>query len=94
MLKTKGYHLDHNFGHGQQHLAFFLLTLNVLAFLFHTVLHLLDSPYQQIRRYLGTRASFFNDLRALTTYLVFESWQHLISFMLAEFVPIKPAKSS
>jgi hypothetical protein len=38
MLKTKGYHLEHNFGHGSQHLASFLLSLNLLAFLFHTVL--------------------------------------------------------
>ena len=38
VLKTKGYHLEHNFGHGQQYLSAFLLSLNLLAFLFHTVL--------------------------------------------------------
>ncbi|NET40283.1 MAG: ISNCY family transposase, partial [Cyanothece sp. SIO1E1] len=27
-LKTKGYHLEHNFGHGQHHLSAFLATLN------------------------------------------------------------------
>ena len=37
VLKTKGYHLEHNYGHGQEHLSAFLLTLNLLAFLFHTV---------------------------------------------------------
>jgi hypothetical protein len=42
-LKTKGYHLEHNFGHGQEHLAACLLTLNLLAFLFHTVLHLTNA---------------------------------------------------
>jgi hypothetical protein len=94
VLKTKGYHLEHNFGHGKQHLASFLLTLNLLAFLFHTVLHLVDHPYQQIRLHLGTRKRFFNDLRTLTTYFVFDSSQHLISFMLTEFDPIKPANSS
>lgn len=26
VLKTQGYHLEHNFGHGKQHLASFLLT--------------------------------------------------------------------
>ena len=45
VLKTKGYHLEHNFGHGQEHLASCLLTLNLLAFLFHTVLHLTDLAY-------------------------------------------------
>jgi hypothetical protein len=94
ILKTKGYHLEHNFGHGKQHLASFLLTLNLLAFLFHTVLHLVDLPYQQIRSLLGTRKRFFNDLRALTTYFVFDSWRHLISFMLDQFDPIRPVNSS
>jgi hypothetical protein len=45
VLKTKGYHLEHNFGHGQTHLAASLLSLNVLAFLFHTALHLTDHTY-------------------------------------------------
>jgi hypothetical protein len=94
VLKTKGYHLEHNFGHGDQHLASFLLTLNLLAFLFHTVLQLVDRPYQQIRRQLVTRKRFFNDLRTLTTYFVFDSWQHLFSFMLDEFEPIQAANSS
>lgn len=94
VLKTKGYHLEHNFGHGKQHLASFLLTLNLLAFLFHTVLHLVDLSYQQIRSLLGTRKRFFNDLRTLITYFIFDSWRHLISFMLNEFDPTCPANSS
>ena len=36
-LKTKGYHIEHNFGHGKQYLAQTLLSLNIVAFLFHTV---------------------------------------------------------
>jgi hypothetical protein len=82
VLKTKGYHLEHSFGHGQDHLASFLLTLNLLAFLFHTVLALVDQAYQRIRRQRGTRKGFFQDILALTKYLLFESWQHLLDFML------------
>jgi hypothetical protein len=37
-LKTKGYHLTHNFGHGKQHLSSLLVTFHLLAFLFHTEL--------------------------------------------------------
>ncbi|MEL6629355.1 MAG: ISNCY family transposase [Bacteroidota bacterium] len=84
VLKTKGYHLEHNFGHGQQHLSAYLLTLNLLAFLFHTVLQLTDKPYQQIRQQRGTRKGFFQDILALTKYLHFESWTALIEFMLDE----------
>lgn len=82
VLKTKGYNLEHNFGHGEKHLSSTLLSLNLLAFLFHTVLHLLDSSYQQIRRKRGTRRGFFQDILSLTKYFVFDSWQHLIDFML------------
>ena len=82
VLKTKGYHLEHNFGHGQQYLASFLLTLNLLAFLFHTVFELLDKQYQCIRKALGPRKTFFNDMRALLRYMVFENWQHLLTFMI------------
>jgi hypothetical protein len=82
ILKTKGYHLEHNFGHGQEHLAASLLTLNLLAFLFHTVLHLSDEAYQQIRKKRGTRKGFFQDIVSLTQYFLFESWQSLIDFML------------
>ena len=84
ILKTKGYHLEHNFGHGQQYLASFLLTLNLLAFLFHTVLELVDAKYLLLRQKLGARQTFFNDIKTLTRYLYFDSWQHLLDFMLTQ----------
>ena len=84
ILKTKGYHLEHNFGHGQQYLASFLLTLNLLAFLFHTILELLDDNYRLLRQELATRQTFFNDIRALTRYFYFNSWQHLLEFMIQQ----------
>lgn len=84
ILKTKGYHLEHNFGHGQKHLAKLLFCLNLLAYLFHTTLDLVHLTYQQVRSLLVTRQTFFNDLRALTRYLWFESWQTLLEFMLSE----------
>jgi hypothetical protein len=37
VLKNHGYNLEHNFGHGENHLCEFLLSLNLLSFLFHTV---------------------------------------------------------
>jgi hypothetical protein len=94
VLKTKGYHLEHNFGHGQTHLAASLLSLNLLAFLFHTVLHLTDSTYQQIRQKRGARKGFFQDIVSLTKYLLFESWQSLIDFMLYGSPPTQTANSS
>lgn len=80
-LKTKGYNLTHNFGHGKKYLSSNLATLNVLSFLFHTLLDLLDPKYQTIRSHLTSRKTFFDDLRALTRYLYFDSWDHLLNFM-------------
>lgn len=94
VLKTKGYHLEHNFGHGEQHLATVLLTLNLLAFLFHTVLHLVDKLYQQVRQQRGTRKGFFQDILSLTKYLLFDGWQHLINFMLSDSAPSLMTDSS
>ena len=81
-LKTKGYNLEHNFGHGKQHLSSFLATLNILSLLFHTLLELLDQKYKFLRAHLPTRKTFFDDLRALTRYIFFDSWDHLLTFML------------
>ena len=81
VLKTKGYHLEHNFGHGNQYLASLLLSLNLLAFLFHTVLDLVDEQYRAIRQTLGTRQRFFQDMDALLRYFQFESWVAVLSFM-------------
>jgi hypothetical protein len=81
VLKTKGYHIEHNFGHGSQHLASLLLSLNLLAFLFHTVLDLVDEQYRAIRQTLGTRRRFFQDLEALLRYFQFENWDEVLTFM-------------
>jgi hypothetical protein len=82
VLKTKGYHLEHNFGHGKQYLSAFLLSLNLLAFLFHTVLEWSDDRYALLRQVLARRQTFFQDIQALMRYLVFDHWDHLMEFMI------------
>ena len=84
VLKTKGYHLEHNYGHGKAYLSSFLLTLNLLAFLFHTVFELADPKYQRLRETLSARRTFFNDIRALTRYWFFKSWDDLLDFMIKQ----------
>ena len=81
-LKTKGYHLEHNFGHGKEHLSSLLAAMNILAFLYHTFLSFTDANYRLIRATLPTRKTFFDDLRALTRYLLFPSWDALMDFMM------------
>jgi len=77
-LKTKGYNLGHNFGHGKGYLAAVLATMNLIAFAMHTVADLVDKTWQAARAAVGARKRFFEDLRAITTYLVFPTWAALI----------------
>jgi hypothetical protein len=89
-LKTKGYHFEHNFGHGKQHLSSLLASLIILAFLVHTTLEWMDDKYQLLRKRLPSRKRLFNDIRTLTSYLCFETWEALMDFMLKSFDPPTP----
>ena len=82
VLKTKGYHVEHNFGHGKQSLAAFMLSLNLLAFLYHTVLEWSAAKYALLRQVLARRQTFFHDIQAFMRYMVFASWEHLMDFMI------------
>ena len=68
------------------------LEMNHAAFFFHTILHLIDKRYQCLREHLGARQTFFNDIRTLTRYLCFDSWDHLLNFMIEQLeLVISPA---
>lgn len=81
-LKKQGYNLEHNFGHGDKNLSNVLVTLNLIAFLCHTVLAMTSEAYQKIRKKLGARKKFFEHIRTLTHYMLFDSWESLLSFMM------------
>jgi hypothetical protein len=80
-LKSKGYHLEHNFAHGQQFLASTLLSLNLLAFLCHTVFDRVDDQCRAIRAALRIRRTFFQDPETLLRYVPFDDWPALWAFM-------------
>lgn len=81
-LKTKGYHLEHNFGHGKENLCSVLATLNILAFLMHTFLDFNDRAYRRIRLELRSRKKFFEHVRVLTSYHAYSDWEDLMRFMM------------
>lgn len=91
VLKTKGYNIEHNFGHGKLHLAAILATLNLLAFAVHTVCDIGDELWRSARQKLGSRRQFFNNLAAITTFLIFPSWEDLLQTLaFAKPPPIPP----
>ncbi len=90
VLKTKGYNLEHSFGHGKQHLAAILATLNLLAFAIHTVCDIADERWRSARQKLGSRSQFFSNLAAITTFLIFPSWEDLLQTLAFAKPPPRP----
>lgn len=81
-LKTKGYHLEHNFGHGKKHLSSLLAAMNMLALLTHTFLAYCDDASRPICAKLPTRKTFFEHIRALMHDINLDSWEALMDFMM------------
>lgn len=90
VLKNCGYNLEHNFGHGKHNLAAILVTLNLLAFAFHTVCDQLEPLWQLARSKAGSRVQFFHHLASLSVYLIFPSWDDLIQTLAFQKPPPRP----
>ena len=43
---------------------------------------------------LGARQTFFNDIRTLTRYFVFDSWEQLLAFMIQQLELEPPPNTS
>ena len=82
-LKNQGYHLEHNFGHGQKNLSFVFFMLNLLAFYVHQILELTDGLYQRLRyKKFTSRKEYFNQLRCTFRIMLFKSWEHMLNHIL------------
>ena len=78
VLKSSAHNLEHNFGLGKKTLANLLATLNLLAFAFHTVSQLCVLAWRNALAARGARYRFFEHLRTITAYIVFDDWTHLL----------------
>jgi len=90
VLKTKGYNLEHNFGHGKKNLSAVLVALNLLAFAMHTMCEIMDGLWRLARQKHGARNQFFNIIAAATALLLFTSWEDFpqtIAFVKAPPAP-------
>jgi hypothetical protein len=81
-LKNQGYHLEHNFGHGEKYLSYNLLLFNILAFLMHQIFELSDLYYQKCRSKFTSRKEFWNQLRCTIRILIFPSYESLLKFVI------------
>ena len=81
-LKNQGYHIEHNFGHGQNNLSMIFFIINLLAFFMHEIFQLTDPLYQRCRVKIGPRKEYWNQLRCTFRILLFQSWVQMLTFLL------------
>ena len=90
VLKTGGYNLEHNFGHGKQNLAALLVALNLLAFAFHTVCDLAEDTWRPAKAKAGSGGRFFGRLAPITEYLIFAGRDELLEALAFTRPPPRP----
>ncbi len=81
-LKTKGYNLEHNFGHGKEGLSELLFALNILSFFIHTICLKYDDGYKELYELIGNRKTFFNHITTFTTFFYIENFDTLWQIMI------------
>jgi hypothetical protein len=81
-LKTQGYHLEHNYGHGKLHLATVLATLMMLHFLIDQVQELACPLFQAARNRYYSRRQLWEFRRAYCCFQVLPSWEALFKFII------------
>jgi hypothetical protein len=64
-LKNQGYHFEHNYGHGEQHLSVVFAMLMMLAFLVDQVQQLCCALFQAVWAKLGSKRLLWERMRAL-----------------------------
>jgi hypothetical protein len=55
------------------------VSLNLLAFAFHTVCDFAEDLWRRAMKKMGTCSRFFENLRSLTTFLIFPTWDDLLA---------------
>jgi hypothetical protein len=76
-LKNQGYHFEHNFGHGYQHLSVVFAVLMMLAFFVAQVQQVCCPLFRAVWAKLGSKRRLWERMRALFDDYALESMRHL-----------------
>ncbi len=80
-LKNQGYHFEHNYGHGTQHLATVLALLMFLAFTVDQIQQRCCRFFRALHQGLRTKVKVWASIRNLFSTLVFKSMEALYRHM-------------
>jgi len=78
-LKNQGYHFEHNFGHGQQHLSTVFAYLMMLAFLIDQIQQHCCELFQHAQTKAKRKRYFWEKVRGLFFHYLIPDWKALYS---------------
>jgi Transposase DDE domain len=81
-LKNQGYHLEHNYGHGEQNLSVVLALLMMLAFLVDQVQQLCCPLFQAAWNKMKTKCHLWEEIRNHFHMLVYDSMNELLAALV------------
>jgi hypothetical protein len=89
-LKNQGYHFEHNYGHGEQHLSVVFAMLMMLAFLVDQTQQLCCALFQAVWAKLGSKRLLWERMRALFYDYALASMRQLFEALLYGFKKSSP----
>jgi hypothetical protein len=89
-LKNQGYHFEHNYGHGEQHLSVVFAMLMMLAFLVDQTQQLCCALFQAVWAKLGSKRLLWERMRALFYDYALASMRQLFEALLYGFKKSRP----
>lgn len=90
-LKNQGYHYEHNYGHGTQHLSVVFALLLMLAFLVDQVQQRCCALFRAVWTKLGSKRALWEQLRSHFYHFRFQSMAHLYEVILHDLAKELPA---
>jgi hypothetical protein len=89
-LKNQGYHFEHNYGHGEQHLSVVFATIMMLAFLVDQTQQLCCALFRAVWAKLGSKRLLWERLRALFYDYRLESMRELFEALFYGYEKHRP----
>jgi hypothetical protein len=89
-LKNQGYHFEHNFGLGKEHLSEVFVMLMMLAFLVDQTQQLTSALFRCVWQKFGTKRSLWENVRTLFDAFELESMEMLYTALLNGYRRPKP----
>ena len=81
-LKTQGYHLEHNYGHGKQHLASNLACLTFTAFLINQIEQLSCKLFQEALKAKKSKKALWHAIRGLFDWFCIDNWTDVFTAII------------